>query len=132
MPEPFDSTSFDELYFVNLFKNDEYGKSISEHIHFTHITLDEFGKVPMYPIFLDNNEIDDIPNEYVIDDEEPFAPNDDRYYVFALLWKQSKVFFEVPDNFDSSKLKWIIENYYYHDWGNKIIAFKPCEIEYNG
>ena len=132
MPKTFDPISLNELDFVKLLKCEAYDNEISENIHRTHITLDEFGEVPMYQFFLDDNEIDDISNEYVIDDEEPFVPNDDRYFIFTFIWKLSKVAFDVPNDFDSSKIKWIVENYYSHDWGDEVIVFKPCEIECNG
>ena len=58
MPKTFDPTSLNELDFVKLLKCEAYDNEISENIHRTHITLDEFGEVPMYQFFLDDNEIE--------------------------------------------------------------------------
>lgn len=132
LPKTFDPKSLNSLDFTNFNECTEYWENTSENIHRTHITPDEFGDAPMFQLMLGNEDIIFIPNDYVIDYEEPFIPNNDSYYLFTFIWNLSTVTFDVPDDFDTSELKWIVENYYSHDWGEVMTAFYPNVIEYNG
>jgi hypothetical protein len=132
LPKTFAPRTIHPLIFTNFNEYTEYCESISKNIHRTHITLDEFGRVPMFQIMLDDQEIIGMSTDYVIDYEEPFIPNNDSYYLFTFIWNQAAVTFDVPDDFDASNIKWIVENYYSYDWDDPMTAFYPNIIEYNG